>query len=721
EDLASRGDLALALETESTVLWVAAHAHRTHAFRAVEWLTRVRNRLCETRDLSSEEREFFNDLFKTLSGILADEKPLEAHLLKEIHAMLISELGDEREHTLALPATYTDPKKTQWLLPAGSNLRIVNEKCVIDAVGAAVRTETALIIAERATLPVPIENGQPALEFACELPRLFSEGNECSALLTASRLDGYPPDDPQVQLRCEHVRLATQCRLELTSELDTRFYGSPESFDAPVTSPVIRIARLNVRTSPRSPRRDVFELDGVTLAEGRQVDLALGTSDLRVLDNDEDELALGFATTRLSGTIAGYDADAQGLSSLEIAVGRDGSLASLSLANPSTVSLTQDQQTLAVTDGRFRLGFDESGAPVVNIDALKASVREGDELLGVELGRLSLLHNDDRSGQMQITGKSLRGTYAGTRLAGDDVGVEVLMSPVGRAQQIFASGRAISISDPCNTLLAHEASVQVNFDSRQRFCAVHHEAGLSELSTTETGTITLRGRSSLELQNEGSGIRAIEFDSEELTWSQPDGTQLELRDAVGEVALSLDGSPERALLDSGALAWRGSDGVEVTTFGLGGMIEFTRSSDALETVAGVQGMTIRTQGGVAQVDRGTLKAFYLPNGEFSRAKIDAQRAEYFASFGGTFLVEDGELSIRSKEGGGNETTFDASEVRHQNGADQMALFDTRVTLTQDSSDESCLDAVVGAGSVETREADSSELSWVRVTRVSNSA
>ncbi len=634
----------------------------------------------------------------------------------------------ELETVLPVPFEYVDESDNRFLLPAGSRIGGHAGRVVAKSDGMLIRTANGLVLADEGVLHLECERAPRLFErlrVADEFADVFVDGIQRSgdrdapaAVLGArrARVD-VTGDEGDTRIELDDARILQTHPLALAIEGDRLLYASDglifgadtgreiglaqggsqfartlEELALVSASESLHIESATLRTveGADGERETVFELTTTRLQTADDA-LSLDSAELCFLDHLDGRSRYCLRTAGLTGRLAGFDVDAQGVSTLFVMVAADGEPASIVLANPSTVSFSRDERTLAVTDGRVRALYEGEGALVVNLDALKTSLRDGDELFSVELGRVTLDQGVDGSGRLQVTGKLLDGRVGGVHLSGGDLGVEVNLGEGGSAEEIFVTGRSVTVGDGISDLIAHEASLRIGLDPRQRLSSVDHETGLTELCSSDMGTMTLRGASALELDYQGRRLAMIRADTEDLAWTQPDGSQLDLRGALATLELDEEAAPARATLETGALAWRGTDGVEVTSFGLGGQVEFSPDGGMLQATAGAQGMTIRTNGGIAQIEGGTLVARYAEDGSFEHAVVEAQRTEYFSSASGTFTVERGTLAIRSMEDGGTETVFDASELRHQHGGDFMRLVSGRLVLAQDTEGHSVLD------------------------------
>ncbi|MEO1171343.1 MAG: hypothetical protein AAFX94_04725, partial [Myxococcota bacterium] len=400
-----------------------------------------------------------------------------------------------------------------------------------------------------------------------------------------------------------------------------------------------------------------------------------------------------------------YTTLARGRSTVDVQLAANGEIATLSVSNPATLSLSRDDQHLAVTDGRVSLHHQSDGRTTRAIDALKATIEEGEDTLTVELGRLSLTRSESGAGRTQMTGKAFRGRYKGIEMSGDDVGLEVTIDSRGVPVAVQSTGRAMTLGDGTTEISSNDASLEASLGPGRRFSRLIHQAGLTELGSAELGTLTLRGHSTLDLSYDGDRVSQVRADAEELSWTQRNGSQLDMRDAAAVLDLDEQAARRRASLETGTLAWRGADGLEVTTFGTGAQVDLSETGKVLETLGGLEGMTVRTRGGIAQVDRGRLVARYDRSGNFQQATVNAGRLSFYANNNGVFDLEDGVLTVGALDDGGSRTHFEAARVQHDRGSENLFLDRAEVVLEQRDDGTATLDADYEAGQLSTARAE----------------
>ncbi|MEM6730109.1 MAG: hypothetical protein AAF658_01055, partial [Myxococcota bacterium] len=649
------------------------------------------------------------------------------------------------ETQLPVPLVYTDDDGNAFFLPAGAQIRGDNDGGLIaETDGFLIRTSDSLVIAnggefrlggpsdgvlaERLVVATEstdvfmtgfagtIDRDGPVAVLGADRVRVNTteDGRDTRIEFDGARIIQTSPE--QLALEADRLLYATDslyfsgsnARLEEETTAErSRFSLALEQLDLVSESEALQSDSLSLRTVQNADgsQEAVFDLVGVTLQSGSD-DVALDSAELRFVGSIDGRARYELQTSSLQGKLGGFDVNAQGTSSLLVELNGDGTLHTVTLGNPNTVLLAKDDERLAVTGGSFGLSYDEAGSSVINIAAIKAEYEQlpgadGQERwLNVELGKLTLTQDENGVGELQVTGQVLNGTYDDLSLSGGDVGLLVGLGEDGRAESVSATGRSLTIGDGVNTLIAHEASLEVDLDNRGRFTDLTHQTGMTEISSSEVGTFTLTGNSGLSLDYDGDYLSRIEADTEQLAFTHADGGQLDLRGAVGVIELDRNSAPSRAELTTGALSWRGTDGVEISSFGAGGEIEFSPDGGILAASAGVEGMTVGTNGGVAQIERGTLSARYGEDGSFRSATIAAERGTYYTN-SGQFQLDRGQLALDARDDGGTHATLQFEQVEFERGGETIFLSHSNVELVQDAEGNAQLDGVFGAASVTT--------------------
>ncbi|MEM6532175.1 MAG: hypothetical protein AAF654_06100 [Myxococcota bacterium] len=617
------------------------------------------------------------------------------------------------ERTLAVPFVYRPPGGSVVFIPAGSKLRCSEDTTTIDSIGVILRSNATLVLAGTSRIIVdPLR-----LSVASGTHELFSYAVEL----------GTERETPVSMLSAERLEIADAIEMhglgvfqaraqDIVANVDELLYQSDKmkfGFDPSEPFPVISASRtlqtgsvstLRTATSPAGERETYVELAELRLCDAEEA-LELVDAELRLTDSLDGESRYRLSTRSLRGRLGPYETNARGRSTVDVQLTASGTVSTLSISNPATLTLARDDQTLAITDGKVSLHHRHDGRTTRAIDALKASIRDGDDLLTIELGRLSLTRDETGAGRTQMTGKSFRGRYKGIDMSGDDVGLQVTIDADGAPSAIQSTGRAMTLSDDWTELIANNASLEVELTSRKRFSRIIHQTGITELSSSELGTLTFRGNSTLDLEYHRARVSGVRADAEELSWTQPNGSQLDMRDATAALDLDEHAAPRRATLETGTLAWRGADGFEVATFGAGAQVEFNPSGQVLHTVGGIEGMTVRTRGGIAQVDQGALTARYDEAGNFHEASVDAIHASFYADNSSVFDVEQGTLTVSRVIDGGSRTLFEAERIQHDRGCENLILDHAQLTLEQRSDGTASIDARYQTGQLSTARAE----------------
>lgn len=429
--------------------------------------------------------------------------------------------------------------------------------------------------------------------------------------------------------------------------------------------------------------------------------LLMGTGSFEAIAPGEAAQRFVFFSESLNGTIVGCGVEAFGTTRLEAELDSTGAVSAVSFSNPSTLALSRGSRLLAVTDGSFRLHRQAEGGFVLDVDGLKASLRDDDDSLVLELGRVSLHQHPDDSATLSFTGASFRGQFSGLQLDGIDVmGVELRFDAEGRATRLASTGGNLCIDDGSNQLVGHDLSIEVTLSLSRHFDRIDVRAGLAQFDLDRFGMLTCVGLARFDLEYHRERLIAVELDVEQLTWAQPDSSQLDARNAIGR--LEHHDPIRRAVLESGALAWRGASGLEITCFGLGARLESDETLRSVEGAAGLEGMTVQSPSGWIQLDHGTVHSSHTHDRARSQSVLYGSRATVQAG-AGVFELHDATIDLHPHDGRTQRMDAQAATLQYVHGSTVTQLERARLVFDRRNDAGAHLQADAQSGAVSTDE------------------
>lgn len=280
------------------------------------------------------------------------------------------------------------------------------------------------------------------------------------------------------------------------------------------------------------------------------------------------------------------------------------------------------------------------------------------------------------------------------------MGVELRLDAEGQATRLASTGGNLCVDDGSNQLVGHDLSIEASLSVSHRFDRIDVRAGLAQFDLDRFGMLTSVGLARFDLRYQSEQLVGIELDVEQLTWAQPDSSQLDARNAIGR--LEHRDPIRRAVLESGALAWRGSGGLEITSFGLGAQLESDQALRSVAGAAGLEGMTVQTPSGWIQLDHGTIRSAHTHDRARSQSVLYGSRATVQAG-AGVFELHDATIDLNPSDGHDQRMNVNAATLQYVHGSTVTQLEDARLVFDRRSDAAARVQADAQSGTVSTDE------------------